>query len=59
MTEDIGLILDEIFTKVMLHEILVDKFDTDGLFIFVGGFVDLSSATLTDFRLNVIGLTVV
>ena len=59
MTEDIGLILDEIFAKVMLHEILVDEFDTDGLLIFVGGFVDLSSASLTDFGFDVVGLTVV
>ena len=59
MTENVGLILDEIFAKVMLHEILVDEFDTDGLLIFVGGFVDLSSASLTNFGLDVVCLTIV
>ena len=59
LAEDVGLVFDEVLAEIMFHEILVDEFDADGLFIFAGGFVHLSGAALAYFGLDVVGLAVV
>ena len=54
-SEDIDLIVDEVFAEGRGHEGRVDDFDTNCVFFFVGCSIDFRCHALSDFSLEVIG----
>lgn len=59
MTEYIGLVLDQVLAEVVFEEIMVDQFDANMIFTLICSFIDFSGASLSDFTLDVIGLSLV